>query len=290
MALVDWLIPPSLIALVVLLATHASGFPGCLAYLLLSTLCIALFHVRWMRHGSMNQEEFAKEEGRQRVLFGRFCCLIVAAVLTWIPYDLWGIATFCQFTSWTWLNMNLYFAVALFRSFRQGMGSLEYSKPHRATLLWFQVLYGMAWLVDIFYWFLLVPFACYHGNFARRTTWLNIWLHSLNVLVMNVELLLSQQEVRIFNSIFGFYFGMPYICFNWMVHSLTGNWTYFFLDYSEPFSVYYLLLLQVVVVLSFALGSAIAVRLHRAGHFQEQTRDRDDRLDPMPMQIDKAWM
>ncbi|CAJ1408530.1 unnamed protein product, partial [Effrenium voratum] len=70
----------------------------------------------------------------------------------------------------------------------------------------FQVLYGMAWLVDIFYWFLLVPFACYHGNFARRTTWLNIWLHSLNVLVMNVELLLSQQEVRIFNSIFGFYF------------------------------------------------------------------------------------
>ena len=32
--------------------------------------------------------------------------------------------------------------------------------------------------------------------------------------------------------------------------------------------MYYLLLLQVVVVLSFALGSAIAVRLHRAGHFQ----------------------
>ncbi|CAE7322827.1 unnamed protein product [Symbiodinium natans] len=258
----DWLLAPVLVGLVIILAARVTGFWWCLAYLLLSTLAVALLHARWRRRGGFAESDGAERSSAKWALASRAVCWGVAFIAVEFPFRKWGFETFTTFTLWTWLNMFIYFSLMLLKSLYDFCrGSKSAASTRSGMLLWFEVLYGMAWLVDAMYWLVLVPYAAFKegdGGLARRTTRLNIYLHSLNVVLMNLELATMSCGVSIYHSIFGIYFGVVYIGFNWIVHEVKGGWTYFFLDFTRDDATLYLLLLQVVVVLSFGIGALLS--------------------------------
>ncbi|OLQ02025.1 hypothetical protein AK812_SmicGene15183 [Symbiodinium microadriaticum] len=298
-AKLDWLLGPLLCGLAMILAAGVKGFWWCLTYLLLSTAALFVLHARWRRLGVFVESADAERGSAKWLAGSRFVCWGVAFIGVGFPYHKWGFETFTTFTLWTWLNMFIYFSLVLLKSLWDLVRSSKL-RLSSSLLLWFEVLYGMAWLVDAMYWIFLVPYdAIKEGSegLARRTTRLNIYLHSLNVALMNVELANLTCGVNIYHSIFGIYFGVVYIGFNWIVHEVKGGWTYFFLDFNRDDAVPYLLLLQVVVVLSFGLGALLSrcmesfhTRRYSEAKDASPISDQDDAFRGVEMQPEPAYL
>eukprot|EP00439_Symbiodinium_sp_Y106_P029187 s1735_g3.t1 len=150
--------------------------------------------------------------------------------------------------------MFVYFSLVLLKSLWDLVRGSKI-RLSSGLLLWFEVLYGMAWLVDAMYWIFLVPYdAIKEGSegLARRTTRLSL---------------------------------------------VKGGWTYFFLDFNRDDAVPYLLLLQVVVVLSFGLGALLSLcmeslhtRRYAMAKDASPVSEQDDAFRGVEMQPEPAYL
>ncbi|CAJ1404748.1 unnamed protein product [Effrenium voratum] len=179
------------------------------------------------------------------------------------PLVLGGLEILMLFcTLWTWCWKTFYFFLAT--SFSAGYVVWDLEPPLWATQgLWltFDIAFGMAWLVFWAVWLFLLPFSWLSGHkeaLAELLSPLPFYLHNANVVLVTLELVLSQWTVNIEHSIFPVYFAFTYLYFNWWLYSKIGVWIYFFLDYDRPSSVPVCLMLCAITVGSFDLGGVVA--------------------------------
>eukprot|EP00439_Symbiodinium_sp_Y106_P035371 s1735_g4.t1 len=84
----DWLLPPLLCGLAMILASGVKGFWWCLTYLLLSTAALFVLHARWRRLGVFVEAADAKRGSAKWLAGSRFVCWGVAFIGVGFPYRL----------------------------------------------------------------------------------------------------------------------------------------------------------------------------------------------------------
>jgi len=120
----------------------------------------------------------------------------------------------------------------------------------------FEVLYAFAWLVFFACWCALLPMAyCsgHHHDVSLLLNPLSLLLHNANVLIMEAELIFSDWSMRLEHFPFCLMFGMVYVVFSWWLHSKSGHWIYFLLDYDRV-GVLGFVTLMVCLALFYWLG------------------------------------
>mmetsp|Transcript_3368 Transcript_3368/g.4625 ORF Transcript_3368/g.4625 Transcript_3368/m.4625 type:complete len:280 (+) Transcript_3368:169-1008(+) len=143
------------------------------------------------------------------------------------------------------------------------------SANHFELFLWvlFEMVAINAYFLDVVYWFLLhePPVGIYA-----------IGAHILNVVLITVELFLNKLEVSIPHIIFTFLCGFLYVLFAWFWYGVTGDWVYYFLDWStQTAAISYFMLVIFGVMFFFLVKGFVTLRnqlidfLERSKTFEE---------------------
>lgn len=168
---------------------------------------------------------------------------------------------FC--TLWTWCCMAGYFLFSSVASFLYVAYRLVPALAIADMLwVWFDIAFGMSWLVFWACWIFLIPAAWLANRKDIVSELLSpkvLYLHNVNVVLVMVELLFSSWTINLTHCIFPIYFAIVYVFFNWWLYSKINRWIYFFLDYDRPTSVLFCLALVAFIISSFWSGSQLAL-------------------------------
>lgn len=178
---------------------------------------------------------------------------------------------FC--TLWTWCCKAGYFILATCVSaLYVGFDVVPPSFIGRLLWVWFDIAFGMSWLVFWVCWLFLLPAAWLHGrstgdNGAAKelVSPFNLYMHNFNIVLVTVELILSKWTINMGHSIFPVYFGMAYTFFNWWLYSKIKVWIYFFLDWDMPGNILFGLASNAFTVGAFWSGGRLADALSKLG-------------------------
>lgn len=176
------------------------------------------------------------------------------------------LLVFC--TLWTWCCKAGYFLASSTASFLFVVFGLAPGPVITDMLwVWFDIAFGMSWLVFWACWIILIPAAWLANRRDAVKEMLSakvLYLHNVNVILVVAELMLSSWTIRLTHCIFPIYFAIAYVFFNWWLHSKINRWIYFFLDYDRPTFVLFCLGLVALIIGCFWFGSLLAMAIGKA--------------------------
>ncbi|XP_071736441.1 uncharacterized protein [Rutidosis leptorrhynchoides] len=101
-------------------------------------------------------------------------------------------------------------------------------------LIVFQMSAGAVGLTDSVFWFIICPFllpAAYRFNF------LNVSLHSVNAVLLLIEVILNRLRFPFFRLAYFALWTCIFVIFQWILHACVSmRWPYVFLDLSSPYA------------------------------------------------------
>lgn len=185
--------------------------------------------------------------------------------------QLGGLARLSTFTVQCWTLLTLYFIGACANSLLLVFGTAH---PPRwfLTALWFayETSLASAALVTFVVTFALIPRSVKSGNkdgIRLFFTWKTQFMHSLNIVLMVIELILNDMPCLPSHIPIGMLWGLYYVLFSWawLRYSSYSIVYYFFLDPTLPFrqSATFLIVLLTIFAAFFGLAVALdSISLH----------------------------
>jgi len=144
------------------------------------------------------------------------------------PWWTWGI----NFSSWAFLALIVYFAVASYWSIteiRGGSIARPTSKLERYLWINYEIAYASAWAATFIFWFVINRECTFNSNCGNTLNAANIHLHGVNIIWLLFEMLFNFIPMKPLHVIFVLIFVIVWIIFAQLWH-LSGQWIYPMLD------------------------------------------------------------
>ncbi|KAI8907408.1 hypothetical protein EDD86DRAFT_209484 [Gorgonomyces haynaldii] len=161
------------------------------------------------------------------------------------------------YTIWSWLCQGVYFTLLTLLSFDQ------FQSLGEICFIFFELSFGNAMMVTLVSNFILIPNGIKQGHeiaimFSPRV----LVFHNLNLVLMAVEILLSDAKFRWDHWPIPILFGCVYVAFQWTVATFKGFFLYFFLNYNFKHIMLSLSLLMLSMGVFFGLGVFVSHHVH----------------------------
>jgi len=175
----------------------------------------------------------------------------------------------CYYTNLTYLSLSIYFAASVIHSFihvfyRRPLGLQR--QPKFLTVIFFiqySTLAAYHIVVPIVYWALLS--GAFIASNPNNDQWFQtVSVHAIEFLLIYLDMIFNKLPSFVVNVIWVLSFGILYVLYTFVIHSIGGRWVYGFLDWDQgPIAAgFYLGILLLFVICFF-----ISYGLHRLRTF-----------------------
>lgn len=165
------------------------------------------------------------------------------------------------FTNWDFVGLGLYSIIAIIVSctafYRKGMPSPIWEFMEKALVIVYVTVASNAIFLTAFYWMVI-----YDGETPEAD---NIFRHGINVVILLVELVLSRIPIVSYHLQVPFAFATVYAVFMWIYRGASGDWVYEAMDWSKTSSIFYYIVLPILIVLAFYLLYLVAYLREKFG-------------------------
>lgn len=160
----------------------------------------------------------------------------------------------CTFTFWSWTLIAVYLCLVGLASTLHWAGLKNCDGKWTQVFcaaMWvlFQTMFSCAILVFLVVWLVLLPFAeiMYHTD-GGMLSWTVLSAHNLNIVFMSVECAFNNMRFNPNHFVFPMYYGLMYVAFSWAWYFHAGVFYYFFIDWRDPLTpIFYLVLIGVIL-------------------------------------------
>lgn len=142
------------------------------------------------------------------------------------------------FTVWCWIAQGMYFIASATCSV-MSLWDASAVSPFLigSTVVLFEISFALAYLVTVLVSFVLIPAAISRKIPHKFFEPIPVLFHNANALFMAVDIVLNKITMRFSHIAFIQLFGLAYVLFAWNLHSRSGIFFYFFLDYDRPYAI-----------------------------------------------------